>query len=72
MFTRIDKRAARAAFAQGLTVFFCPVKLYPTVSFNPAASINNNIFDTFDDAFRAWQEQNNLKRCKFYISSGKV
>ena len=57
-FNRISKKAARAAYKNGLRVLLCPVNLRPGYPFHPEISISGKDPATFEEALAAFEFYN--------------
>lgn len=57
-FKRIDKKAARRAYENGLRVLLCPVNLRPGYPFHPETSISGKAPATFEEALNAFEYYN--------------
>ena len=71
-FERVDKRAARRAYKNGLRVILCPVNLRPGKPYYPEISISGKAPTTFEEAVNAFEYYNirdneTGRRAAFYI-----
>lgn len=57
-FQRIDKKAARRAYNNGLRVMLCPVNLRPGYPYHPETSISGKAAATFEEALNAFEFYN--------------
>lgn len=57
-FQRIDKKAARRAYNNGLRVMLCPVNLRPGYPYHPEISISGKAAATFEEALTAFEFYN--------------
>lgn len=57
-FERIDKKAARRAYKNGLRVLLCPVNLRPGKPYHPETSISGKAPATFEEALNAFEYYN--------------
>lgn len=57
-FHRIDKKAARRAYNNGLRVMLCPVNLRPGYPYHPETSISGKAAATFEEALNAFEFYN--------------
>lgn len=57
-FQRIDKKAARRAYNNGLRVMLCPVNLRPGYPYHPEISISGKAAATFEEALNAFEFYN--------------
>lgn len=57
-FDRISKKAARAAYKNGLRVLLCPVNLRPGYPFHPEIDISGKSETPFDTALNAFEYYN--------------
>lgn len=57
-FQRIDKKAARRAYNNGLRVMLCPVNLRPGHPYHPEISISGKAAATFEEALNAFEFYN--------------
>lgn len=56
---RIDKKTARTAYNNGLTVLFCPVNLRPGKPWNPEAVICPHSFEVVNDVITPFEKRVN-------------
>ena len=57
-FQRIDKKAARRAYNNGLRVMLCTVNLRPGYPYHPETSISGKAAATFEEALNAFEIYN--------------
>lgn len=57
-FDRISKKAARAAYKNGLRVILCPVNLRPGYPYHPEIDISGKSETPFDTALNAFEYYN--------------
>lgn len=57
-FERIDKKAARTAFNNGLAVLFCPVNMPPFSTWYNASAISKKDSESFESVLNAFEYYN--------------
>lgn len=68
-FERVDRKAARTAYNNGLRVIFCPVNLRPGPPWYPETSVSGKADCTFEKALNAFEYYNIRNRKTGYYTA---